>query len=619
VSEKATQPDSRVSGAMWTIVVVALVGAAIGGLMTWHHEVQLYGGEEMQGELVGCKADDEVNCDIVNTSAYSEFLGVPIATWGIPTYLVIALMAGLAARGRRGFLLPLFLAGFGACAYSVFLYFVSKTELGFVCAWCMRLYAINGAILVLAFLAGGHKGPIPEPAEWGKIVGAFAVLALLAVGGQRGFRAHLLAGAPELAAAPAAEGVTRDPEGDAPRRSFEVTTEDGNRATLVVRPEDAWKGNPDAKVVIVEFADFQCGYCKRAAGELDRLHEAYKDRVLFVFKHYPMDPGCNPGVRNRLHRYACKAATAAVCAGEQGLFWEFHDLTFKNQHQLSTAHLRSYARKVGLNMGAFDACLGSSEAAEVVRTNTQDGASLDISGTPRIFVNDRLYRGAASAEQLARAVEQALGATGVEAQQAARALREERKVQASVPDDAPPMRALTFDGLAFKVDTFEAAVRDGKAVSAKREVPATHASWYDAKAACEAAGKRVCSEREWVSACQGAAAKDDDGDGGFADDFVEGRSYPYGDYHDRGRCWDGRNAEKHRPVYTGEMPACVTDAGVYDMTGNVEEWAGDSPGNAVLLGGAYDTGRDHARCYRRNDTFGPGFANRRTGFRCCAD
>ena len=70
--------------------------------------------------------------------------------------------------------------------------------------------------------------------------------------------------------------------------------------------------------------------------------------------------------------------------------------------------------------------------------------------------------------------------------------------------------------------------------------------------------------------------------------------------------------------YTGEMPGCVTATGVYDLTGNVEEWVGDPPAKAALLGGAWDTSEDHARCYRRNDSFGAGYASPRTGFRCCS-
>jgi formylglycine-generating enzyme len=96
------------------------------------------------------------------------------------------------------------------------------------------------------------------------------------------------------------------------------------------------------------------------------------------------------------------------------------------------------------------------------------------------------------------------------------------------------------------------------------------------------------------------------------------------DWHDMTRCWDGHEAdaqsgEPWRPVYTGEMPGCVTPDGVYDLTGNVEEWVGETPEKAMLLGGAFDTSEDHARCYRRNDTFGAGYKALRTGFRCCSN
>jgi formylglycine-generating enzyme required for sulfatase activity len=162
-------------------------------------------------------------------------------------------------------------------------------------------------------------------------------------------------------------------------------------------------------------------------------------------------------------------------------------------------------------------------------------------------------------------------------------------------------------------------------VSGKHNVPAIRSSFFSAKAACEAAGKQLCTEAQWIAACQGAAPIDDNGNGQVADDLIEGTAYPYGDFHEPGRCWEAKinpklepgQAPPFRPVYTGEMPACVSPAGVYDLTGNMEEWVGTSPENAVLLGGAFDTPDDKARCYRRNDTFGAGYANVRTGFRCC--
>lgn len=622
--------------ALYALAVLALVGAAIGGLMTWHHDVQLFGDASMQGELIGCTSSEEVNCDIVNTSDYSEVLGIPIATWGIATYLLIAGLAVAAARGAQAFKPILFALGIGAVAYSGFLFYISKVQLNYVCAWCMRLYVINAAIPVLAVAAGALKASMPSPRQIGITVSVFAALSLASVGGERIFRNSLLgneAAATQLVQneAPqqpeAEEALFTDPEGLLPEREITVTTEDKNEALIALRSDDAWKGNPNAEVVLVEFADLECGYCKRASSQLKRLYDVYGDDVLFVFKHFPMHPACNPGVKNPKHRYACRAAQASVCAQQQGRFWAFHDLAFKNQHQLKEENLRAYAEAVELDLGQYDACMNDRRAGSKVVQNGQDGEAVDIHGTPRIFIDGRLYRSGTSAEQMAVAIERALGRSAKDAREAAKALAIAREKVAPIPADVADMQSVQHGALAFQIDTFEAALTEtGAAKSGKHEIPATKMSWFAARDACAAAGKRLCTEEEWIAACQSEAPIDDDNDGEFADDMVEGNTYPYADFHNPTRCWDGRNrgaqcgAERNetcRPVYTGEMPGCVTKDGVYDMTGNVEEWVGATPETAVLLGGAYDTSKDHARCYRRNDTYGPGYSNIRTGFRCC--
>lgn len=601
---------------LWVAIPLALFGMFVGGLMTWHHDTQLYGAAELQGELIGCTESAAVNCDIVNTSAYSELLGVPIATLAIPFYATVLLLAILALRGRSGARSMLLGMGALAVAYSGFLYYVSTTELRYVCAWCIRLYVVNAGLLVIGLLGGRPRWPGKNLLV--QVGAAWLGLLLLSAGGERLYRASLTGDmGTEIAASGHARG--RDPQGDAPALSFTVRTEDDNEATLTVEPDDAWTGNRDATVAVVMFGDLECGYCKRSSAELARLEATYGDRVLFVFKHFPMDPGCNPGVKNRKHREACEAARAAVCAQRQGVFWAFHDLAYKNQHQLGDTYLETYAVQAGADKAAYQACMASDEPLEVVRRDGEAGKAVDVHGTPRIFINGKLYRSGSSAEVMARAIEVALGASAQEATQRAAALKESADRLTPIPADTPSSRAVAFGDLSFQIDTFEAAITDGAAVSGKREVPALNVTWFEAKAACEKAGRRLCTEEEWVSVCQNARAIDDNGNRELADDMIEGTAYPYGDFHENGRCWDGREAPEFRPVYTGEHPGCATPTGVYDLTGNVEEWVGATPETAALLGGAWDTSDDHARCYRRNDTFGPGFAGPRTGFRCCAN
>lgn len=600
---------------LWLLVPLMLFGMGVGLLMTWHHDTQLYGAESEQGELVGCTESASVNCDIVNTSAWSELLGVPIATLAIGAYAAVLVLTIAALRGRDGARALVSMAGAFAVGASVVLFWVSKTELGYVCAWCIRLYGVNLGILVLSLLGGRPARPDRN------VVVTFGTvtvgLLVLAAGSERLYRSTLTgAGGPEIASHGAAR--TKDPSGDAPLLSFDVKTEDGHDTTFTLDADDPWTGNRDAKVAVVLFGDFECGYCKRSSAEIARLEATYGDRVLFVFKHFPMDPACNPGVNNRKHKSACAAAHAAVCAQQQGVFWSFHDLAYKNQHQLGADYLRTYAERAGADPARFDACMAGTEADAVVRHDADVGKSLDIHGTPRIFVDGKLYRSGSSAEVMARAVEVALGNSADEAATNAETLRD-RVVSAAVPAEIPPTTAIASGGLSFTIDTFEASVRDGVAVSGKHEVPALRSSWFDATAACSKSGKRLCTEEEWVSACQGARAVDDNHNGQFADDMIEGTAYPYGDFHEDGRCWDDRASDAFRPVYTGELPGCATPTGIYDLTGNLEEWAGETPEKAVLLGGAWDTSEDHARCYRRNDSFGAGYASPRTGFRCCSN
>ncbi len=624
--------------AVYLLFVVLLAGIGASFYMTRHHELVIYGPEGTQ--IVGCEENANVNCDLVNTSEWSEFLGVPIALYGIPTYFLMAFFAavGLRRKNRRaiGYAFSVALL---TVLYSIFLFYISKVELHFVCLWCMRMYAVNLASLILLGVAA-RGSPISlvtttlqDLLRWPGTLRAgtalFVLLLAVSVGAQKAYRSHLTGSSsapmPSIEASDkvvkvGGEEMGADQEGTLRPRTWTVKTEDGNEATLTLRPDDIWKGNPDAEVVLVEFVDFECGFCKRFSSELKRFYEAYGDRVLMVLRFYAMDPKCNPGVKNRRHRRACLAAKAGICAREQHKFWAFHDLTFKNQHKLDSAALRQYADHAGLDVARFDACMRGQEAADIVYRHGEEGKALDIHGTPRLYINGERYVGPRTAEAVARRVEQLLGTDPQKAMKTAAELRNTVTRKGPIPDDVPAMRHVQYGPLSFYIDTFEASIEDGKAVSGKGKIPAYRVNWFEAKAACEAAGKRLCTEREWLAACQGALPIDDDHNGRYADDMIEGTAYPYSDFHQRGACWDGHyRDDTKRPVYTGSFPACVSRDGAYDLTGNMEEWVGTTPDEALLMGGAYDTREDKARCYRPNDTFGPGFSAIRTGFRCCKD
>jgi len=141
-----------------------------------------------------------------------------------------------------------------------------------------------------------------------------------------------------------------------------------------------------ADVVIVEFGDFQCPFCKKLWTNLEE-YLASTDRSIRVhFAHYPLNQACNPGV-NDLHPNACQAAVASVCASKQEKFWAFGDVVFANQESLDRSDLLDYAKEAGLDVDAFQTCLDDPASMAQIRYDIGLGMMADLSGTPTFFIN----------------------------------------------------------------------------------------------------------------------------------------------------------------------------------------------------------------------------------------
>ena len=170
-------------------------------------------------------------------------------------------------------------------------------------------------------------------------------------------------------------------------------------------------GRADAPVTIVEFSDYQCPFCQRfVATTLPILKKEYVDtgKVRYVFRDYPLD---------HLHPQARKAAEAAHCAGEQGKFWEMHDVLFRNQRVLATTQLAEHAKVAGIGGKKFDECLLSGRYAVRVAQGVADGSAIGVQGTPTFvvgkttagdFVQGSAIRGAQPLETFRRVIDQTL-------------------------------------------------------------------------------------------------------------------------------------------------------------------------------------------------------------------
>jgi protein-disulfide isomerase len=157
------------------------------------------------------------------------------------------------------------------------------------------------------------------------------------------------------------------------------------------------KGNPNAAVTVVEFTDYQCPTCAQAQPVLERLLTEYGDRLRLVVRDFPLE----------MHPEARKAAEAAEAAREQGKYWDFAAILFRNQSALKPEQLKQYAQVLGLDRAKFDAALDSGKFADKVERDLLDGQRFGITGTPSFFVNGRRTR-EITYEGLKAAIEAAL-------------------------------------------------------------------------------------------------------------------------------------------------------------------------------------------------------------------
>ncbi len=135
-------------------------------------------------------------------------------------------------------------------------------------------------------------------------------------------------------------------------------------------------GRPDAPLTLVEFSDYQCPFCRAFFFDtFPTLKRDYIDagKLRYVFRDYPLD---------QIHAQARRAAEAAHCAGEQGKYWEMHDVLFQNQRALSPEQVSGHARELGLNTAMFDACLDAGKYTALVSKGRTAGIEAGVQGTP---------------------------------------------------------------------------------------------------------------------------------------------------------------------------------------------------------------------------------------------
>lgn len=382
----------------WIILalVVALLGV-VASIYSINHHIEVHATGQTDA---ACNINATFSCDEVALSKYSEVAGVPLGVYGLGYFAAMTVLLGMGIFGGKsakehlqtyavmvgvGLLTSLVLAG------------ISIALLGNYCLTCIGVYTLT-ILQAVALLVGREdipKGFTLKNVFSGGTTAAIAVAAVVL-----GF-SFLKPGKTSIDEA-------QNQGKPVPTVSDKVDDIPIAKSAYTGLGEDYRKGGDNAVVVIQEFADFQCPACRSIQGTLEELHKEYGDKVLIVYRNYPLDNSCNSAIRSKMHEFACSAAVMARCAGQYGKFWEYHKLAFDKQSEISAANVKAWGSAVGLTPEQMDSCAASKDLMEKVKDDIALGNKLGIDSTPTVYINGRKVLGGRGINELRSQIDQLL-------------------------------------------------------------------------------------------------------------------------------------------------------------------------------------------------------------------
>lgn len=397
-----TQPSSTSAPArsdlpVILLMIVAVLGVIASVILTRHH---------FGAEVIGCVKNATFDCDKVNRSEWSEFRGIPLSILGLITYVLVfglaltrKLKGPVRAAGSMAYTL---LIGLFSASFSIYLAYVSTFLLQALCPWCVFTYVLNFLVFGLAAWAlGGPSQLLPAiRADWDSLGAkktlAYPLLAVIAIAfGIAAFKPGPWFNAPgetQMIGALGGAGGSSEIRSKTLAAPYRNPGVGGGYAKGADRPA----------LTIIEFADLECGACRRSYWPLHDFVKKHPGEVRLVFRHYPLDQKCNPSIRRPFHEHACDAAMAAEAAGLQGKFWEFIAEVYRltddsgvpiRNPELDRASMLERARKLGLDIAQFEDALADELLQDKVLGDVRDGDAFGVQSTPTLYVNGRLVKG----------------------------------------------------------------------------------------------------------------------------------------------------------------------------------------------------------------------------------
>ena len=353
-----------------------------------------------------CDVSSTVNCSQVYLSRYSTAYGVPVSIYGAIWFAGVLVLLGAGVYGPQplresvpGYVFALSTAGLAVVLYLLYISFVVLK------AYCVLCLTTDAAVVGL-FLLSGSATSFPMTTLHRRAVHDLRavvtsplaiVVAVLFLGGA----ASAVALFPREGAAQEGASAATAAQATADRQSeFDRWYAAQPRVPIMVPAEGA-------KVLIVDFSDFQCPYCKQAYETLKPILAKYNTQqpgaVRLVLKDYPLDSKCNPNVQNGgPHPSACEAAVAVRLAKARNRDEALADWLFANQPSMTSESVRKAAREIGQ---VTDFQEKYAATIELVKGDIAFGKTLNVSGTPNMFINGVKVSGALAPQYMDRAIE----------------------------------------------------------------------------------------------------------------------------------------------------------------------------------------------------------------------
>ena len=168
---------------------------------------------------------------------------------------------------------------------------------------------------------------------------------------------------------------------------------------IIIEPKEIFVGDEDAPVTLMEFGDYESEACAKAHEVVKQLLEEYDGKIKFNFRHFP---------QTKIHQRSMKAGEAAVAAAQDGKFWEMHNILFKNRRQLGTVSLKLHSKEAGIKNKKFLEELVDGKYGWQVQDDLKEGIDRGVKEVPTFFINDELFTGKPTFDNLSKSIELAI-------------------------------------------------------------------------------------------------------------------------------------------------------------------------------------------------------------------